>query len=134
MTETQKPPLLNRILRCSACAKKLLYGILLTVALSLTILLFTFYEIPINPHYFAIALVLGMVIAVTVGLIFGAYKGFNAYCDKDNLYYDDFIAAFLGLACCFGIFLLGLAIFVDEGNLFNTILEAAEVWDLNHVQ
>ena len=134
MTETPKPPLLNRILRCSACAKKLLYGILLTVALSSTILLFTFYEIPINPHYVALLLLLGMIIGITVGLVWGAYLGFNAYCDRDSLYYDDFIAAFLGLACCFGIFLLGLAIFVDEGNLFNIILEAAELWELNNVQ
>jgi len=134
MTEAQKPPLLNRILRCSACAKKLLYGILLTVGLSSMILLFTLYEIPINPHYFAIALVLGLIIGIAGGLVYGAYKGFNAYCDRENLYYDDFIAAFLGLACCFGIFLLGLAIFVDEGNLFNIILEAAESWEFNNVQ
>ncbi len=135
MTEQiKKPPLLNRILRCSACAKKLFYGISITVGLSITILLFAIFEIAINPHYVLLIIIIGVIVFSLGVLIYGAFKGLRAYCDKTNLYYDDFFVAGVGLGCCFGIFLISLAIYLDQGNLFELILGYAENWDHNNVQ
>lgn len=134
MSEKQKPHLLNRILRCSACAKKLFYGILITVGFSTTILFFAVMEIPVNPHYVTFGIVLGMIIAIYIGLSVGAYKGFKAYCDRTNLYYDDFIVAGMALGCSFGIFLLSLGLYLDQGNSFEFILHNAVGWDLENVQ
>ena len=136
MSEKQKPHLLNRILRCSACAKKLLYGILITVGLSGTIFILAVMEIPINPHYVAFGLAVTVVAGLIGAMLYGAYKGFNAYCEKGNLYYDDFIAAIMGFACCFGLFIAGLLIYLGlgEGNFFELILIKAEEWELQNVQ
>lgn len=134
MTDIEKPPLLNRILRCSACAKKLFYGILITVALSVTILIFSVFEIPINPHYVILIILSGMIIGGLGGFFYGAFKGLRAYCDKKNLYYDDFLAASVGLGCCFAIFLISLALYLDQGTFFEFILGKAEAWNLRNVQ
>lgn len=120
-TEFPKPPFLNRVLRCSACAKNLLYGILIFTAIVTTITIAVFEPLEIDHQVLAFFLLTGFASAVYILITWGVVQVFRAYCDKQSTWYDDGLMIFFGLAGCFVLFVLTLAIVYDFVSAVDTV-------------
>lgn len=93
MTEPTK---LQKIFRCSACAKSILYGIIIFVTLASLFIWWGVNGFETNVHLSFLSITLGGAIALITVIIIGAKICFNRYCDLDSDDYDDKFA--LGIA------------------------------------
>jgi hypothetical protein len=127
-SESQKPtppPFLNRLLRCSACAKNLVIGLGLFLGVATIVIIGAFKPFEINGHYLLFGLsVLGAGLVYYFS-IYATVKLFRAYCDKDSEYYDDGFLIAMGFLCAFVPFILTVAIVYDslDGSWFIELLE-----------
>jgi len=108
MTEPTK---LQKMLRCSACAKSMLYGIIICVTIASLIIWWGVNGFGFNIDLTTLGTLISAFSVMFIGCIYGAKQCFGAYCDSknDECYDDKFI---LGIAFFFSLVAFSLIVII----------------------